>query len=1010
VDAISFNVIGDTQISARVPVGLPPGPTSITVSTSNGVSTFSNVFTVQPAAPGVPVVAQFAPAGGVPGTIVTITGIGFTGVTQVLFGTVAASNFTVSGDTTITVRVPYGITPAGSATVPITLVGAAGSGVSATPFAAAPPPAMLAVLSTISPVSAAPGATVTLTGSYFSGASLVTFGGVAAPTFTVQDDQTLTVLVPAGAASGPIQVVTAAGLGTSTASFTVLPPTAGITGFTPATGAADDTVTIDGAGFTGATQVNFGSVASTTISVTSDSQIAATVPAGAQTGPITLVVPGGIYTSSTPFTVSGSSAPPAGLPTISGFTPSGGGPAATPVTLNGTGFLAVTQVTLGGVTVPAAAVTIASDTQVSFPVPPGAPTGPITVVTPAGIAQSPSAFTVPPPVPVPAGISLSATSGPTGSSVTISGTSLAGAILVAFNGFAAPFSQVDASTLTATVPATAPTGPVTVTVATLGGTASGGPFTITAPAPALSIAGYTPNSGPWYTAVQITGTGLGAVTQVTFNGVPSASFQVLDNGQLINAPVPMNAGTGTLAVVSPGGTLNLGPFTVAPPLAPAIIAMDPAQGIPGTEVLLTGQFFNNATQVAFGGAALAAGGFEVLDDTRIRLRIPDAVPPGTQALAVTTPVGTGAAGTDFTVLPSRLLAFLQPTATNVSPFGLNQVDFPAVRRTQQYQFLNYPQAPVLHAYNPLGGAPGSLLTNPFAHFTVNVQLPAPFFEILPASIRNQLNALGISPANVEVFLVSQDYAYDGISGADGIYELRPHYWLDPDVPEFGVVNDIFNIQVGLFEQETGITMGLDPATPAPAPFFAAGVTVHGPADAASNPVYGQVLSSPNNLPVYGINAPGAAPGTSPPDSHAFWSLVVDTNKAAATLHLLLNDADQAALQGAVNGLPANAALGQLGLTLATLFPAASPIPVKLEELTRPLVTGAARVSLSSSQDELTVTGSMLSAATDITLGGVAVNTFTTQSDAVLRFVVPAGTSGVLVIEGPIGDSLPFPVP
>src|SRR5206468_3163211 len=84
--------------------------------------------------------------------------------------------------------------------------------------------------------------------------------------------------------------------------------------------------------------------------------------------------------------------------------------------------------------------------------------------------------------------SFTPTSGPVGTSVTISGTNFTGATAVTFNGTSATFSATSATTIQATVPAGATTGPVSVT--TPGGTAtSASAFTVvTGPA----ITGFTP--------------------------------------------------------------------------------------------------------------------------------------------------------------------------------------------------------------------------------------------------------------------------------------------------------------------------------------------------------------------------------------------------------------------------------------------------------------------------------------------------------------------------------------
>lgn len=71
----------------------------------------------------------------------------------------------------------------------------------------------LPVVSTITPSGAAAGATVTITGAYLTGASSVTFNGVAGTAVTVVNDGVLTVVVPAGSAgSVPVVVTTPVGV------------------------------------------------------------------------------------------------------------------------------------------------------------------------------------------------------------------------------------------------------------------------------------------------------------------------------------------------------------------------------------------------------------------------------------------------------------------------------------------------------------------------------------------------------------------------------------------------------------------------------------------------------------------------------------------------------------------------------------------------------------------------------------------------------------------------------
>jgi DNA/RNA endonuclease G (NUC1) len=74
-----------------------------------------------------------------------------------------------------------------------------------------------------SPGSGAVGASVTLTGTGFTGASVVAFNGVNA-SFTVNSDTGITATVPSGATTGPITVIAPGGLATSSSNFTVNSP------------------------------------------------------------------------------------------------------------------------------------------------------------------------------------------------------------------------------------------------------------------------------------------------------------------------------------------------------------------------------------------------------------------------------------------------------------------------------------------------------------------------------------------------------------------------------------------------------------------------------------------------------------------------------------------------------------------------------------------------------------------------------------------------------------------
>jgi hypothetical protein len=192
--ATSFTVDSDTTISATTPAG-GPGPAAVSVTTPAGTSAVPGLFTYLPLPPLPPVVLLVAPLTGpvTGGTAVTITGTGFTGATAVEFDGVPATSFTVDSDTTISATTPaHAAGPVGvSVTTP------AGSSVVPGLFTYLPlPPLPLVLLVTPALGPSAGGTTVTITGSGFTGATAVSFGGTPATSFTVDSDISISAVTP----------------------------------------------------------------------------------------------------------------------------------------------------------------------------------------------------------------------------------------------------------------------------------------------------------------------------------------------------------------------------------------------------------------------------------------------------------------------------------------------------------------------------------------------------------------------------------------------------------------------------------------------------------------------------------------------------------------------------------------------------------------------------------------------------------------------------------------------
>jgi hypothetical protein len=383
-------------------------------------------------------------------------------------------------------------------------------------------------------------------------------------------------------------------------------------------------VVITGTGFTGTTQVDFNNTVATFV-VDTDTQITATVPANATTGPINVTTPGSTTASAT-FTVT-----VIAVPTISGINPTTGG-IGTSVVITGTGFTGTTQVNFNGT--PDSGYTVDSDTQITTTVPANTTTGPINVTTPGGTAAS-ATFTV---IPAPTISSINPTAGGVGTSVVITGTGFTGTTQVDFNGIPDPGFVADSDTqITAAVPAGATTGPINVT--TPGGSIASATFTVI---PAPTISGISPTTGGVGTTVVITGRNFGNTTQVDFNGTPDPGFVVSPNKKQITATVPAGATTGPINVTTPSGTAASTTFTV-----PGISSIDPGIGGVGASVVITGSGLTGTTQVDFNGTP--DPGFVVDNDTQITATVPVGATSGPINLTIS---GDTVTGPVFTILLS----------------------------------------------------------------------------------------------------------------------------------------------------------------------------------------------------------------------------------------------------------------------------------------------------------------------------------------------------------------------
>jgi hypothetical protein len=371
--ATAMTVGSDAQITATSPAGAATVDVTVTTPAGTSASSAADQFTYT-AVPAV--VTGISPAVGsaAGGNSVTITGSGFLGAASVQFGTVGAPAMTVVSDTQITATSPAG----GPGIIDVTVVNRAGPSAvgTADKFTYISPPTVTG----ISPASgtAVGGAIVTITGTGFSGNVSVQFGTVSAPAMTVVSGTQITATSPAGAGTVDVTVSNTAGTSATSAAdrFGYVPAITAVSSASgPVTGGT--TVTIAGAGFTGATSVHFG-VANAAMTVSSAFQITATSPPGAAVGSVDISVT----------TPTGTSAATAAdqftyLPAVTGVSPSTGlTTGGESVTITGTGFTGATGVHFGAA---AAAMTVNSNTQITATSPSSAAgTVDVTVTVPAG--------------------------------------------------------------------------------------------------------------------------------------------------------------------------------------------------------------------------------------------------------------------------------------------------------------------------------------------------------------------------------------------------------------------------------------------------------------------------------------------------------------------------------------------------------------------------------------------------------------------------------------------------
>jgi hypothetical protein len=997
----AFTVTGDTQIVATAPAG-SAGTVDIKVTTPYGTSTATpaDQFTFADAA--APAVTGISPATGpmAGGNTVVVSGSGFTAATGVTFGLAAASSFTVVSDTQISATVPGQV--AGAVDVTVT-----------TPYGTSSPVPLdgytyLAAVPSVTSISPNTGTTaggtqVTITGANLTGATRVAFGAVLAPSFTVNSDTSITATAPVQAV-GTVDVTVSTPAGTSPTSpadqysYTAAPSLPAVTGISPSSGptGGGTTVTLSGSGFTGATAVVFGTANATAFTVSSDTSLTATAPPqAAGTVDITVTTAAGISstTSADRYTFT------ATAPAVTAITPTSGPTSGgTVVTVSGSNFNGATAVKFGMVA--ATSFTVLSATQITAVAPAqAAGTVDVTVTTPYGTSATSGAdrFTYS-TVAVPSVTGISPTAGPLagGSVVTVTGSAFTGATAVSFGSSAAASFAVVSDTQIVAASPTAISGTVHVTVTTLAGTSStssANQFTFSASAP--TVTGLSPTSGPpaGGTSVTITGTGFTGATAVTF-GTAAASFTVNSSTQ-ITATAPAQAmGAVDILVTTPGGTSAPSAadvFTYAAAV-PAVTAVSPATGPTGggTAVAVTGSGFTGATAVQFG--ATAAPYFTVTSDTALTAYSPPAA-AGTVDVTVTTDAGTSVtSGADqFTYQAGAAT----PAVTGLSPTSGTASGGTTVTITG----------------TNLAGATQVLFgSTPALFFTVNSATS--ITAVAPSQSTGTVDVTVTTLGGISAIVAADPYTYvatlptvTGVSPASGATAGGTAVAVSGS-GFTGVTQVLFGAVPAL-----SFTIGLDSALIAFAPVSAPGtvdVTVTTPSGTSTtSPADHFTFVAAAGLP----SVTGISPASGPTGGGTVATVTGTnfTNVQAVSFGALPADSWLVSTPTSLTATATAQAAGTVDVTVTT--PAGTSAASAADHFTyaaaAPAVSGISPTSgPTAGGSTVTITGTNLNGATQVSFGGTAATAFLVNSSTQVTATVPALAAGTYhtTVTTPYGTS------
>lgn len=662
-----------------------------------------------------PKVSAFSPSQAGADATVTITGQNLSTTSAVSFGGIAAKSFVVVSNTEVKAVLASGT----SGEVSLTTSG--GIAVLNNFIFLAPP-----VITSYSPTFGWTGDTILISGTNLSSTKALSFGGKAAASFKVLDDNQVKGVLADGD-SGIISLSTEAGDAT-TPGF-VFSPKIMINSFSPLSGKRGDTILINGQGFRDIQSIKFGTQAVASFRLESAFKIYAVLGLG-ESGAITINSSFGT-TSKDGFLFYQA-------PKISSFNPIQAAEE-TSVIIKGSNFNGATEVLFGGTA--ATSFKVISDSEITAIAGTGE-SGDVSVKTPGGTAVK-SGFTFLPTLRI---LSFSPKIATTDQKIIIKGSDFRNVIGVSLGGVAAKSFTVDAlNTITATVGSGA-SGAIKIQTSDGQVSASGFVFVYKP-----RVDNFRPAAAGFGSTVLINGVNFEEITSVQFGNTEASSFKIL-SPTAIEAVVATGT-SGVLKVSNPGGNAEISGFTFIP--APVIASVDPLLGTNGTELNIKGLNFSTVHAVTIGNKAAAS--FRLISPEQITAIVADEAGDG----AVNIATGGGSVAINgFRYIPPPLLSSFSPqnaiAGVNILISGSNFSDINAIsfggKAAASFKILS---ATSIEAVVAPGSSSGSLkLTSPggtisMDGFVFTYTLPASNFSISGTDLTCKASSNGIIGIRVQ---------------------------------------------------------------------------------------------------------------------------------------------------------------------------------------------------------------------------------------------------------------------